>query len=181
MKKTIVGSVIMKKIIFLLLLFIGAFAFSNEYSEKEKNTILTQFVEFQKAVKAKDINTLNKMIKYPLMGYSAEDGFYTDNNGTVTHKEIVTNKKDFLEWVKDVTLPEVNLKNNTVKDYKKGDVSITASFMNEEIKEQWGFESGDKVFIVFVSYDDPEFPGFNSYNFIFENNTLKLVKIFGGP
>ena len=53
--------------------------------------------------------------------------------------------------------------------------------MNEEIKEQWGFESGDKVFIVFVSYDDPEFPGFNSYNFIFENNTLKLVKIFGGP
>ena len=48
MKKTIVGSVIMKKIIFLLLLFIGAFAFSNEYSEKEKNTILTQFVEFQK-------------------------------------------------------------------------------------------------------------------------------------
>ena len=94
----------MKKVIFLLLLFIGVFAFSDEYTEKEKNIILTQFVTFQKAVTAKDIYTLNKMIKQPLEGYSAEEHLYLTNTGSVSQKEIIANKKKFLELIKDVIL-----------------------------------------------------------------------------
>ena len=56
----------MKKIIIFLLLIVGMLVFCNENSEKEKHTILTQFVEFQNAIKAEDMDTLNKMIKYPL-------------------------------------------------------------------------------------------------------------------
>lgn len=171
----------MKKVIFLLLLFIGVFAFSDEYTEKEKNIILTQFVTFQKAVTAKDIDTLNKMIKYPLEGYSAEEDLYLTNTGSVSQKEIIANKKKFLELIKDVTWPKVNLKNNTVKTYEKGNVSVSAEFLDDEGKEHWGYTSDEKVFFVTLFDDDPEYPGVNNYIFTFENNKLKLAKVFGMP
>ena len=172
---------IMKKVIFLLLLSIGAFAFSSEYTEKEKNIILTQFAAFQKAVTAKDIDTLNKMIKYPLEGYSAEEDLYLTNTGSVSQKEIIANKKKFLELIKDVTWPKVNLKDNTVKTYKKGNVSVSAEFLDDEAKEHWGYTSDEKVFSVTLFDDDPEYPGYNSYIFILENDQLKLAKVFGMP
>ena len=41
--------------------------------------------------------------------------------------------------------------------------------------------SDEKVFSVTLFDDDPEYPGYNSYIFILENDQLKLAKVFGMP
>ena len=173
----------MKKLILMLLLLISVFSFSKEnFTENEKNIALKQFVEFQKALKNKDINTLKNYIDNPVYGFNQIDGkSYQDYEIPVSHNDIVKYKSRFLDGIKEMTLLKVDLNSNTVKKYKKGDLEITADFSTEESNENWGLNSDEKTFEVFYSYDDPDYPGYNRYVFKFENNKLKLQALYVGP
>lgn len=171
----------MKKIIIVLLLFIGVFAFSEEYTKEEKNIILTQFVEFQNAIKTGDIDVLNEMINYPLEGYSAKYAFYLVNNETVNKEEVIENKERFIKDMQEMLLLKVNLKNNTVKSYAEGNHYIVkAEFVDYYItSERVKYKSKEKLFQVSFRDIDGEESNSDNYYFILENNVLKLIKIFG--
>ncbi|WP_435307979.1 hypothetical protein [Sebaldella termitidis] len=173
----------MKKLILMLLLLISIFSFSKEnFTENEKTIALKQFVEFQKALKNKDINTLKNYIDNPVYGLNHIDGkSYTDYEIPVSHDEIVKYKTKFLNNIKEMALLKVDLNSNTIKSYKKGELEITAGFSTTENNEDWGLDPDEKTFEVFYYYDDPEFPGYNRYVFKFENNKLKLHALYVGP
>ena len=173
----------MKKFVLILLLFISVFSFSKEnFTENEKNVALKQFIEFQKALKNKDINTLKKYIDNPVYGFNYIDGkSYQEYNIPVSHDEIVKYKAKFMDNMKEMALLKVDLNSNTVKSYKKGEVEVSAGFSTTEENEGWGFDSDEKRFIVFYYYDDPEYPTYDRYVFKFENNKLKLYDVFLGP
>ena len=158
----------MKKLVFILLLFISVFSFSKEnFTENEKNSALKQFIEFQKALKNKDINTLKNYIDNPvnLFTYIGEN-----YEGPVSHDEIDENKAMFMNNMKEITFLKVDLNSNTVKSYKKGEIEVTA-----------GFEPGKKTFEVVFYYNDPKYQEYNRYVFNFKNNELKLHAMYAGP
>ena len=173
----------MKKLVLILLLFISVFSFSQEnFTESEKSAALKQFVEFQKALKNKDINSLLKYIDDPVYGINHIDGqSYQDYNVPVSHSEIVKYKARFLDNIKEMALLKVDMNSNTVKSYKKGDLEISAGFSTDESNENWGTEPDKKTFEVFYYYDDPDFPGYNRYVFTFDNNKLKFHNLYVGP
>lgn len=173
----------MKKLILMLLLLISVFSFSKEnFTENEKNIALKQFVEFQKALKNKDINTLKNYIDNPVYGFNYIDGkSYTDYEVPVSHEEIVKYKTKFLNEIKEMALLKVDLNSNTVKKYKNGVLEITAGFSTTENNEGWGLDPDEKTFEVFYYYDDPEYPGYARYVFEIENNKLKLHALYVGP
>ena len=155
----------MKKIIIFLLLIVGMLVFCNENSEKEKHTILTQFVEFQNAIKAEDMDSLNKMIKYPLFDFNFIDGVsYENPKISLSQKEVMENKERFLRELEEILLLKVNLKDNTVKPYVKEYFTISANFVTEE-----------KIFEVFIRYNESEFSGYTVYIFYTGDNELKLM------
>ena len=173
----------MKKLVLILLLFISVFSFSSEnFTENEKNSALKQFIEFQKALKNKDISTLKNYIDNPVYGFNHIDGkSYNDYEVPVSHDEIVKYKTKFMNDMKEMTLLKVDLNTNTVKSYEKGELEVSAGFSTDESNENWGLEPGEKTFEVFFYYDDPEYPGYSRYVFNFENNKLKLHALYVGP
>lgn len=173
----------MKKLVLILLLFISVFSFSKEnFTESEKNMALKQFVEFQKALKNRDINSLLKYIDNPVYGINYIDGqSYQDYDVPVSHSEIVKYKTQFLDNIKEMALLKVDVNSNTVKSYKKGNLEISAGFSTEESNKGWGLNPKEKTFEVFYYYDDPDFPGYNRYVFTFENGELKFQTLYAGP
>ena len=173
----------MKKFIFLFLLFVSVLSFAKEnFTENEKNILLKQFVNFQKAVKNKDINSLKQYINDPVYGFNHIDGkSYDDFEIPVSYNEVVKYKARFFEDLKEMALLKVDLNSNSVKNYTKGDLEVSAMFSTEESNESWGLEPGEKYFMVYFYYDDPEYPGYNRFIFKTENNKLKLHSLYVGP
>ena len=173
----------MKKLVLILLLFVSVFSFSNEdFTESEKNAVLKQFVEFQKAIKNKDVNALKKFIDGSVYGLVLNDGpAYRLNTDSVDYNEIVRYKDEFFKSVKEVTLVKVNLKNNEVTKYTKGEDTITGDFfIQAEDNYIWG-SKGEKMFEIAAVYDDPEYPSGAEYIFKMKGNQLKFVCIYSMP
>ncbi|MCP1224165.1 hypothetical protein [Sebaldella sp. S0638] len=173
----------MKKLVMILLLFISVFSFSDEgFTENEKNTILKQFTEFQKAVKNKDVNTLKKFIDGSVYGLVLNDGpVYRLNTESVSYDEIVKYKNEFFKSMKEITLVKADLKNNEVIKYAKGEDTITGEFfIMEEDNYIWG-SKGDKMFEIAASYDDPEYPSTAEYIFKMKGNQLKFISVYSMP
>ena len=89
----------MKKIFLFLLLFSSVIIFGITYTETEKKVILKQFTVFQKAVKNKDSDTLEKMM-----------------NSSMDDYENLT-----FETLSDVNLLKIDLAKSKVKNFSKKD------------------------------------------------------------
>ena len=173
----------MKKLVLIFLVFISVFSFSNEdFSKNEKNIILKQFTEFQKAVKDKDIKAIEKFIDGSVYGLVLNDGpAYRLNTESVSYDEIVRYKDEFFKSLKEVTLVKTDLKNNEVIKYTKGEETISADFfIMEEDNYIWG-NKADKIFEVLASYDDPEYPSVAQYIFKMKGSQLKFICIYSMP
>ncbi len=173
----------MKKLVLIFLVFISVFSFSNEdFSKNEKNIILKQFTEFQKAVKDKDIKAIEKFIDGSVYGLVLNDGpAYRLNTESVSYDEIVRYKDEFFKSLKEVTLVKADLKNNKVIKYTKGEETVSADFfIMEEDNYVWG-NKGDKIFEILASYDDPEYPSVTEYIFKMKGSQLKFICIYSMP
>ena len=173
----------MKKLVLIFLVFISVFSFGNEdFTKNEKNTVLKQFTEFQKAVKNKDVKALEKFIDGSLYGIVLNDGpAYSSNIGSTSYDEIVKYKNKFFKSINNVTLVKVDLKNNEVIEYTKGDETISGIFsVMEADNDLWG-NKGDKLFEISDFYDDPEYPGVTRYIFKMKGSQLKFISIHSMP
>lgn len=179
----------MKKLVLILLLFISIFSFSDEsFTASEKNALLKQFTEFQKAVKNKDITSMKRFLDDSVYGiaYINEDSYPYE--APVGYSEITKNKAEFLEIVEDMPTLKVDLKNNTVKEYKNGYLTVSAEFYTWEndssIFPAWLndiYKPGEKIFEIYAYNDDPEYPSFSRYIFKVKENKLKFSSVTGGP
>ena len=173
----------MKKLVLIFLVFISVFSFGNEdFTKNEKNTVLKQFTEFQKAVKNKDMKALEKFIDGSVYGIVLNDGpAYSSNIGSSSYDEIVKYKKEFFKSINNITLVKADLKNNEVIEYTKGEETISGIFfIMEADNDLWGHK-GDKLFEISDFYDDPEYPGVIEYIFKMKGDQLKFISIYSMP
>lgn len=179
----------MKKFILIFLLFISVFSFSKEnFTKNEKNILLKQFAEFQKAVKNKDIKAVKKFLDDSVYGFYYIDETSDSFDAPTDYSKIANSKSEFFDMMEQLTLLKVDLKNNEVKKYTKGNLIITGEFFSwkndETIFPAWLndiYKPDEKIFEVLLVDDDPEYPGYNRYIFKIKNNELKFSSITGGP
>lgn len=179
----------MKKLILIFLLFISVFSFSREnFTENEKTVILKQFVEFQKAVKNRDMKSIEKFLDDYVYGFGYMDQTSYSYDTPVDYNKIVGYKSEFFEVMEETTLLKVYPKNNEVKKYIKGNLTITGEFYawenNESLFPAWLnelYKPDEKIFEILLVDDDPEYPGFSRYIFKIKNNELKFSSFTGGP
>ena len=157
----------MKKVILLLAVVFSMAISAKTLTDSQKQEMLKQFSVFQKALEAKDGNTLKGMIKFPIL--LVEHG--RDYDETMKESDFLDEADDVAEEFKSITYMKVNTENNSVSDYlEKGfacNMKYTGVFKEEELR----------ITGTFVPGESNGCGGYIMYKFKMYKNKLKLFDV----